>query len=300
MDFRGKNAIITGGSSGIGKATAKLLSAEGANVFIVARDRMKLDQALQEITAEGNDLNQQHGAFSADVTSYEEVETAIADIVDVGGAPDILINCAGIVNPGYFEELPLSTFREQMDVNYFGTLHAVKAVLPHIMEQGSGHIANLSSIGGAIGVFGYTAYSASKFAVAGFSESLRAELKPHNIGVSLVLPFDTDTPQLKAEKEVQPLETRLISNPGKKLENVSHPRELLAYWFVKLFLGEGEPAAPEQVAKGMLRGIRRGEFLVVPDLTLKVGYYLHSLLAPLAFWAYDQLIPLARKQRGVE
>jgi 3-dehydrosphinganine reductase len=295
--FQGKNVIVTGGSSGIGKATAKLLARNGSNVFIIARDRAKLDQALQEIKAEGTSPDQRFGAFSADVTDYDEVEATIADIVETGGAPDILINSAGIVRPGYFEELPLSTFRDQMDVNCFGALHTVKAVLPHMMRQGSGHIANISSIGGAIGVFGYTAYSASKFAVCGFSEALRAELKPHNLGVSLVLPFDTDTPQLREEVKVQPLETKILTSVA-TLENIRRPKEIIAYWFVRLMIGDGKPMSPEQVAKALLRGIRRGQFLVVPDLTLKVAYYLRGLLVPVANWAYDQLIPLAREQRG--
>ncbi len=295
--FKGKNVIITGGSSGIGKATAKLLAQEGANVYIIARDRAKLDQALQEIEAEGDSQDQRYGAFSADVTSYEEVEDAIAAIVEASGAPDILINCAGMVYPGYFEELPLSTFREQMDVNFFGTLHTVKAVVPYMMAQGSGHIANISSVGGTYGVFGYTAYSASKFAVCGFTEALRAELKPHNIGVSLVLPFDTDTPQLRGEMKLQPLETKVITSVA-TLENIRRPNEIIADRFRRLMLGDGTPDSPDHVAKSLIRGIRKRRFAIVPDPVLGIGYYLRSLIVPLANWAFDQLIPLAREQRG--
>lgn len=144
MDIKGKNVIITGGSSGIGQATARHLSKAGANVFLVARDREKLDRALAEITAEGNNPDRQCRALCADVSTYEEVEAVVAAIEEAGGAPDILINSAGVVYPGYFEDLPLSTFREQMDTNYFGTLDSVKAVLPRKMAQGSGHSVNIS------------------------------------------------------------------------------------------------------------------------------------------------------------
>lgn len=296
MEVEGKHVIITGGSSGIGKTTAKLLSREGANVYIVARDRGKLDQALQEIKAEGCNPDRQYGAFSADVTRYEEIEATVATIAEAAGAPDILINSAGIVRPGYVEELPLSAFRAQMDTNYFGTLHAVKAVLPHMMVQGSGHIVNVSSIGGAIGAFGYTAYGASKFAVCGFSEALRAELKPHNIGVSLALPFDTETPQLREERKTRPLETEVtagVANPGK----LSRPSEYIAYWWIKLLSGNGKPMSAEQVAEALLRGIRKGHYLIVPDPAMKVAYYLRGLLIPTMNWASDQLIPLAKEQR---
>ncbi len=299
MDFREKNVIITGGSSGIGKATAKLLSGEGANVFIIARDQKKLEQVLQEIKAKGINPDQRFGAFSADVGNYQEIEAAVAAIEQDGGPPDILINSAGIARPGYFEELPLATFRDQMDTNYFGTLHTVKAVLPYMMTQGSGHIANISSMGGAIGVFGYTAYGASKFAVCGLSEALRTELKPHNIGVSLVLPPDTETPQLREEKKLQPLELKMV-NGTVKPEKLGQPSEFIGYWIIKLLTSSGEPMTPEQVATILLRGMRRGRYLIVPDFLMKVGYYLRGFIIPLMNWAQDQLVPLARKQRGVQ
>lgn len=297
MDFQGANTIITGGSSGIGKATAKLLAKNGANVFIVARDQKKLDGALEEIEPERVSASQRFDALSADVRSYESVEQAIAAIAEAVGAPDILINCAGITHPGYFEELPLSVFRDEMDTNYFGTLHAVKAVLPYMMAQRTGHIVNISSIGGVIGAFGYTSYGASKFAVRGFSEALRSELKPYNIGLSIVLPFDTDTPQLWAERKIQPLETKMI-NGSVKPEKLSQAGEFIGYGFLKLFTGSPEPMSPEQVAIALVRGIRRRDYLIIPDLGMKVGYYMRGLVIPLANWAADQMVALARRQRG--
>jgi 3-dehydrosphinganine reductase len=295
--FQGKNIIITGGSSGIGQATAKLLARHGANVYIVARNQERLDRTLQEIEAEGISGDQRHGAWSADVTDSEEVDAAIGAIVGTGGSPDILINSAGIVYPGYFEKLPLSTFRHQMDVNYFGTLHTVKAVLPRMMDRGSGHIVNISSIGGIFGGFGYSAYGASKFAVSGFTESLRAELKPHGIAVSLVLPPDTATPQLREEKRVRPIEIDLVSGTGKpeKLEGLS---EVIAYWLAKTVLSDsGDPISPEAVAQAIVQGIRRRRFLIFPDATLKAVFYFRGLLFPVASWIQDKLVAAARRQK---
>ncbi len=297
---RGKNVIITGGSSGIGKATAKMLARNGANVFIVARDKERLNQALEEIKAEGDDQDQRYGAFSADVTSWQEVESAIAHIVEAGGAPDIFINSAGIVYPGYFEELPLSEFKRQMDVNYFGTLHTVKAVLPHMMAQGGGHIVNISSFGGVFGAFGYTAYGASKFAVCGFTEALRAELRPHSITVSLVIPPDTDTPQLEGEQKIRPLETELMSGTGKP-EKLNRLSEFIAFGLAKWVLSDnGDPMSPEQVAKAIVRGIQRRRYLIFPDAMLMVAYYLRGFLLPVANWAQDRLSEVARRQRKVQ
>jgi len=297
--FNGKNVIITGGSSGIGKATAERLSEEGANVFVVARDQRKLASALEDIKAEGGYPDQQNGAFSADVTEYQRIEDAVTAVEEISGACDILINCAGIVYPGYFEELPLSAFREQMDINYFGTLHTVRAVLPQMMTRRDGHIVNVASMGGVVGGFGYTAYAASKFAVFGFTEALRAEMKPHGIGVSLVLPPDTDTPQLQQERKLQPLELKMITGAvkPKKFKRLS---ERIAYWLTRwLLTDDGNPMSPDRVAEAIVRGIRRGDFLIFPDATLKLAYRLRGFVIPLGNWAQDQLAVVARRERGV-
>lgn len=295
--FEGKNVIITGGSSGIGKATARLLSAEGANVFIVARDRERLDQALQEIKRGQSSPGQQNGALCADVKKYDEVEATCAAVERAGGSPDILINCAGIAYPGHFEELPLSSFEKQMDVNYFGTLHTIKAVLPHMLAQGNGHIVNVSSMAGVIGGFGYTAYAASKFAVYGFTEALRAEMKPHGIGVSLVLPPDTDTPQLREERELQPLALRMITGSVKP-KRFDRPSEFIAYYLTKWLLTDsGQPMSPDRVAAAILEGIRRGRFLIIPDTTLRIAVLLRGFVVPLGNWAQDQLAAVAKRER---
>jgi len=269
MNFRGANAIVTGGSSGIGKAAAKLLARRGANVFIIARDQQKLEGAVQEIEAERVSPAQRFGCFSADVRSYEEVAVAVAATVEAGGPPDLLINSAGITHPGYFEEIPLSVFRDMMDTNYFGALHAIKAVLPHMMARKSGWIVTISSVAGLIGVFGYTAYGASKFAVRGFSAALRAELKPHNIGVSVLLPPDTETPQLWEENKIKPYETKAIS-------------------------GNVKPMSPERVARELLRGIRRGKHLIIPGLESKLISRLQGLSSSLVDWYMDRLIAKAQ------
>ena len=295
MELVGKNAIVTGGSSGIGKATAKLLSREGSNVFITARNQRRLDEALLEIKAEGTRPSQRFEAYSADVTDCSEIEATVAAIAANGGAPDILVNSAGIARPGYFEKLPLSEFREQMETNYLGTLYATRAVVPHMIAQSGGHIVNISSVAGAIGVFGYTAYGASKFAVRGFSEALRIELNRYHIGVSVVIPNDTDTPQLHEERGLQPLETKITEGIIKP-DNLRRPKEYVAYWLIKLVNDGGDPLDAEVVARSIIRGIRRGRYLIAPDPLFGLAYRLRGLLIPVVNWAFDQLVPLAGGQ----
>ena len=116
-----------------------------------------------------------------------------------------------MAHPGYFQELPLEIFERTMAVNYFGTLYSIKAVLPSMLERQRGHLVLVSSGVGLIGIFGYTPYSPSKFALRGLAESLRGELKPAGIHLSIVYPPDTDTPQLQQENRTKPPETKQIA-----------------------------------------------------------------------------------------
>ena len=274
LDFSQQNVLITGGSSGIGKATARLLARYGANVYIVARGQNKLDQALEEIRSQAVGADQSFAAFSVDVAQYEQIAGLVERLVEQGWAPDLLVNSAGIAHPGYFEELPLEVFHRTMDINFFGTLHTIKTVAPHMIERRRGHIVNISSMAGFMGVFGYTAYGASKFAVRGFSDVLRCERKPYGIHVSVVFPPDTDTPQLWAENEIKPLETKLIS-------------------------GAVKPMSAEAVALAILRGIRRRRRLIFPGWESGFYYHMHNVLGPVFAWYFDAAVARARRQRGV-
>ncbi|NES85040.1 MAG: SDR family oxidoreductase [Moorea sp. SIO2B7] len=226
-----RHAIITGGSSGIGKAIARKLIQEGTNLSLIARTESKLAAAKAELIAlkapqngdacplnppnSGDSLPQSWGqggksqilTISADVSDRHQIEKAIQTAIAHFGAPALLITAAGMAHPGYFKELPLDIFEETMAVNYFGSLYCVKAVLPAMEQQNFGHIALISSGVGLIGLFGYTPYSASKFALRGLAESLRGELKAMGIGLSIAYPPDTDTPQLAAENRFKPPET---------------------------------------------------------------------------------------------
>ncbi len=180
--FQGKNIIITGGSSGIGKGRALRLAHEGANLALVARDPEKLSLTRDEILSRSTDPGSRVETFSCDVADAGNVERTMNDIAEKIGPPDWLINSAGILNSDYFENQPLAEFRETMNTNFFGTLHFIKAALPLFKKSGTGNIINISSVSGVIGGFGHASYCASKFAVVGLTETLRSELKPdHSI-----------------------------------------------------------------------------------------------------------------------
>ena len=275
MDLAGKNVIITGGSSGIGKAAARLFAQRGANIAIIARRQELLNAALAELEQERTSEAQVLLSCSADLADWEQASAAIEAVTANGRAPDVLINSAGTVRPGYFHELPIDVFRQTMDIDFFGTLHPCKLVTPMMMARRSGHIVNLSSVAGFLGVFGYTAYSAAKFAVRGFSDVLRSELKPYGVRVSIVFPPDTNTPQLVEENKYKPLETQRLS-------------------------GTIRPVEPEQVAEAIVRAIGTGRYIIAPGLQPRLVYALTNGLQGVARWYLDRVIAGARKEARLD
>ncbi len=268
--YLGKTVYITGGSSGIGLAAAKQFAAAGANVAIFARDPVKLDTALSLIRAAGVSEAQKFTAEALDVGNNSDVETKIAALAGDFGAPDVLINSAGTVWCNYLEQTPHEACEQEMRTNFFGVRNMVAAVLPFMKEKG-GHIVNVSSTLGFVGVFGYSAYAPSKFATIGFSEVIRAELKRYNIRVSVLCPPDTDTPQLAEENRTKPPETRAINSNAGLMQ-------------------------PGQVAAAMIKGMEKNRMMIVPGFMNKVTWVLNRLLPGLVRSIMDSDARKARKQ----
>jgi 3-dehydrosphinganine reductase len=209
--FKDKTIIITGGSSGLGKALAERFIRSGANLALVARDKKKLKSVQAELV-KMSQKSQKVEIYSCDVSRADDVDKTVKAIVESFGPPDILINCAGILRESHFEKESIETFREVMSINFFGTLHFVKAVLPHFKQKGRGRIVNISSMAGLTGVFGYSAYCASKFAIAGLSSTIRGELKPQNIVVQVVYPPEFDSPMVDEINTYRSYENEMLAH----------------------------------------------------------------------------------------
>ncbi|AIM60300.1 3-ketoacyl-ACP reductase [Cellulophaga lytica] len=183
-NIKGQKALITGGSRGLGKATALALANEGVAVAITGRNKETLEKTVAEIKALGVEAT--YAAF--DVGNPEEVKRGIASIFNDFKSIDILINNAGIAAFGSFNDMEADQWTQILQTNVLGVYYVTKEVLPHLIEKNSGDIINISSTAGLNGNANTSAYSASKFAVIGMSESLMKEVRKNNIRVNTLTP----------------------------------------------------------------------------------------------------------------
>ncbi len=261
----GAHAVITGGSSGIGLATAQALAERGAAVSLVARDPERLAAAARSAPRAGVPFT----TASADVADPVALAAAITALEATQGPTDILVTSAGVTRPGYFTALPGTEFRRQMDVNYFGTLHAIRSVAPGMVRRNHGSIVCISSAAGLLGVFGYSAYGPTKYAVRGLAETVGVELRPHGVHVAVAYPPDVDTPMLHGETPLKPPELVALS-------------------------GSVKPLSAERVGAAIVRGIERRRCVIVPDPSTRLVRLLAGAAPGLTRRVTDLLVSRAR------
>ncbi|MDX3135515.1 SDR family NAD(P)-dependent oxidoreductase [Streptomyces europaeiscabiei] len=290
MDIGSSHVVVTGGSSGIGLATARLLAARGAKLSLIARGAERLDTAAKEVSAAATDApaatrrtptaaqgtsaaaqRTSVAARAADVADQAALTRAIAELEAEQAQPcDILITSDGLARPGHFLDLPDGVFRQMIEGDYFGTLHAVRAVAPGMVERGHGSVVAVSSAAALLGIFGYSAYGPAKFAVRGLMESVRAELTPRGVHVGVVFPPDVDTPQLAEENRWKPRETRAVG-------------------------GTIKPLTAEKVAAAIVKGIDRRRFTICPDTGTRALARSGSVLMPLLNREFDRRVSAVQR-----
>lgn len=196
LDLAGRTVLVTGGSRGFGLLMAREFAGQGAKVVICARDEVELERSRQDLVAHGAEAT----AVVCDVTEREQVGRVIGDVEARFGGVDVLVNNAGTISVGPMEVMTVADYEEAMKVHFWGPLYAALAALPGMKRRGAGRIVNISSIGGKLAFPHLLPYTASKLALVGFSEGLRAELKKDNI---YVRSFLTASSQRAAAKNNQ-------------------------------------------------------------------------------------------------
>lgn len=252
-DFDGRLAYITGASSGIGLALARLLAARGADLVLIARDEARLAKAKADMEARTRRADQRVETVSLDVSDAEATGRVLAATAASLGAPDLLVCAAGInKHADHFRNITPAMFDEVISTNLYGARNVIHALLEP-MGPKKGHVVIFSSAAGFFGMFGYTAYATSKAALIGFAESLRYELKPLGMPVTLVCPPEVDTPMNYDEAKTLPAE-------GRAQKNLCGPMLL-----------------PEPTALCILKAIRREKFFYVPGAMARLNYLVHRL-----------------------
>lgn len=235
----GRRVVITGGSSGLGLAVAELAAVRGARVDLIARNPQRLAAARETVLAAAPQA--EVGVHSADVSK----PTALAHVFGEIGELDVLVTSAGILTEGRFDEQDPEMFREMVETNFFGTVACVRAALP-ALKRSRGQITIVASVAGLLGVYGYSAYAASKHALIGFSDSLRYELDRDGVSVNVVCPGEFDSPM------VDQLDSQ------RSPENRAHV----------LFIPKSDV---EPVAEGVIAAVERDRPITVPGARAKLS-----------------------------
>lgn len=249
-DIAGKTIYITGGASGMGLIAGKMLAGLGAHIVIL--DLNPTDTALHDIELARHSPDQRVARYKINIADREMVIRTIGTAIAEVGAPDVLINMAGIGGTAELAEMKFETFDRVIQINLYGTRHIVEAVLPSMFARGNGKIVLVGSMGGIIPVYGYTAYGSSKFAVVGLAQCLRYELKPRGISVACFCPGEVETAGLAAErKSLHPASAAL-----KKI---------------------GGTMPVEAAVRGLVKGIEHDEAMIIPGWKVKFTYWMHRV-----------------------
>lgn len=255
-NLAGKVALVTGAGSGIGRATAVALAKEGARLAVTDIDPGAAAATADSIRDQGGIA--QH--WMLDVADPDSIGQAIGQVRASMGLPAILVNNAGIAVGGYFQDCSRESWERVVAINLMGVVHCSRALVPKMIDSGQpGHVVNIASILGQVGIQGVSAYCMTKFGVVGFSESLRAELAQYGIGVSTICPGM--------------IRTNIIRSGV--LESAEEDLQTRRQGIEKLFEKRNYP--PERVARAIVKAIRRNRGVVPVAPEAWVGHYLKRI-----------------------
>lgn len=264
-----KNILITGGSSGIGFALANKYAEDGANLFLISRNPEKLHNAAYQIREKFTSVHVH--TFTADVSIENDVRTAYTQICELTDQIDILICNAGIMTCGKFEAHIPALSHQSFEINYWGMHFTAYYFLPLLKGAPHGKIAFMSSVAGYTGLFGYTHYAPSKFAIAGLAECLRMEFKDYGIAVTVIYPPDVETPMLAYEREHTLPECKALSKGAKTIR-------------------------AEKAAAVIVKGIDRNKFEVYFNFESRLIRILKGIVPSIYYSIVDNMVKKSRRK----
>ena len=268
--LRNKVVIVTGGASGIGRATALRLAAQGAELFLTDRDADGLAQTAADARALGAQVPE-HRAL--DVSDYDEVAAFAADIHARHPSMDVVLNIAGVAAWGTVDQLSHAQWSKMVAINLMGPIHVIETFVPPMVAAGrGGRLVNVSSAAGLVALPWHAAYSASKFGLRGLSEVLRFDLARHRIGVSVVVPGAVRTPLVNTVE----------------IAGVDREDPRVSRWVDRF---SGHAVSPERAAEKILAGVAKNRYLIYTSPDIRALYAVKRF----AWWPYS----LAMRQVNV-
>ena len=236
---------ITGGSSGIGFSLAKRYAQAGDNIVLIARQQSKLDSAVRQCKSCAADARQTIAGVSVDLSNTDKLQTSIACASKDYGEPDILILCAGIAGNKTFLQMGSEEFDTIMAINFAASREMARCILPGMLVKGRGKIVFMSSMSGLMGVYGYSGYCASKYAITGFVHALQQELYGTGVSAMIVCPSEVATPMISSEADTVLPQTRLLKDMVGTL-------------------------SPDRAAEIIVKGINQGRDIVLTGFNAKL------------------------------
>jgi NAD(P)-dependent dehydrogenase (short-subunit alcohol dehydrogenase family) len=260
--FTGKRCFLTGAASGIGRATALKLAAEGAELYLTDLDADGLEATVADALALGAKVPEHR---TLDISDYDEVASFAADVHTRHPAMDVVMNIAGVSAWGTVDQLTHEHWKSMIDINLMGPIHVIETFVPPMVAAGrGGHLVNVSSAAGLVALPWHAAYSASKYGLRGLSEVLRFDLARHRIGVSVVVPGAVKTPLVQTVQ----------------IAGVDRDDPRVQLW-VQRFAGHA--VSPETVADKIIAGVRKNRFLIYTSPDIRALY----LFKRTAWWPYS-------------
>jgi NAD(P)-dependent dehydrogenase (short-subunit alcohol dehydrogenase family) len=260
--FEGKRCLITGAASGIGRATALKLAADGAELFLTDLDAAGLETTVSDARALGGQVSA-HRAF--DISDHEAVAAFGRDVHAAHPAMDVVMNIAGVSAWGTVDRLTHDHWKSMVDINLMGPIHVIETFVPPMMAaRRGGHLVNVSSAAGLVALPWHAAYSASKYGLRGLSEVLRFDLARHRIGVSVVVPGAVHTPLVQTVQ----------------IAGVDRDNPQVQKWTGRF---SGHAVSPEHAADRILRGVRRNRYLIYTSPDIRALYLFKRTL----WWPYS-------------